>query len=87
LNFWMSKVNMKYYKFLNDDMVTRFANFKHPAIGEWTDLIEGELKMCNNGYHVATEYNCVLWLNSRMFEVECVELEHGEEKSICRQER
>ena len=77
----------KYYKFLSERLVTGYAWFAHPDIGEWTEPVEGELELCENGYHVATRDNCIFWLNARMFEVEVDDVVDHEDKSVCRRER
>ena len=77
----------KYYKFLSERLVTGYAWFAHPDIGEWTEPVEGELELCENGYHVATRDNCIFWLNARMFEVEVDDVVDDRDKSVCRRER
>ena len=37
--------------------------------GEWVPEIEGELKECENGYHVASFRQLIYWLAPRIFEV------------------
>jgi len=68
---------MKYYKFLTDDNRGRYSKFDFseylPADGrpgKWLPEIDGELEICENGYHGCTSENLIEWLNAQLFEIE-----------------
>ena len=68
---------MRYYKFLTDDNRGRYSEFDFseylPADGrpgKWLPEIDGELEICENGYHGCTSENLIEWLNAQLFEIE-----------------
>lgn len=87
---------MKYYKVLNRDGCScNNGNYEWSlpvrngdgswTPGEWTEPIEGELRLCSKGYHICTAEQLIKWLNARIFEVEIDgEIIHGEGKLVCR---
>ena len=70
----------KLYKFLNGDQSTNggFCTWSLPVKnddgtwtpGEWTKPVEGELKLCENGYHLCRKNDLVYWLGPDLYEVE-----------------
>ena len=79
-----------YYKATDKDMQCRGVQF---VLGEWSNPVEGELKMCENGYHFCTSPSGV-WLyynnnDTRVFEIEVEDAIMSTDvgasaKSICR---
>ena len=65
----------KYYKFLKADGSATYSKGKWALPdgdqpGEWMPEIEGEIVLCESGYHATTAAHLVEWTNARMFEVE-----------------
>jgi len=79
-----------YYKATDKDMKCRGVQF---VLGEWSTPIEGELEMCENGYHFCTVPSGV-WTyykqgDTRVFEIEVEDAilstdAGASAKSICR---
>ena len=79
-----------YYKATDKDMQCRGVQF---VLGEWSNPVEGELKMCENGYHFCTSPSGV-WVyynnnDTRVFEIEVEDAIMSTDvgasaKSICR---
>ena len=62
------------YKALNEDMSTKYGNMTYELNKVYT--LEGELIMCENGYHFCTELIYVFMyypFNSRVFEVDTLD--------------
>ena len=75
---------MKYYKFLDKDGGSPFQGAKHEA-GVWLPPVEGELKICKNGYHFCGKADVAVWADDRMYEVEVEgDILHGDNKSCAR---
>ena len=66
---------MKYYKFLNKNGSTpqgygAWHSPKGKRPGKWMQKIEGELILCQNGYHVLRSTDLISWLGPVLWEVE-----------------
>ena len=65
---------MRGYKALNKDMSTKYGNMTYELNKVYT--LEGELIMCENGYHFCTELIYVFMyypFNSRVFEIDTLD--------------
>lgn len=65
---------MRALKFLTDDGVARFSNFRwpRPEAGEpaiWVDA-DGELEACRHGVHACTREQMLDWLDDELWEIE-----------------
>ena len=73
---------MRGYKALNKDMSTKYGDMIYELNKVYT--LEGELIMCENGYHFCTELIYVFMyypFNSRVFEVDTLDGEIIESKN------
>ena len=66
---------MTLYKALDPDGTTiqRWAKWHLPEGGQpgaWMPRLEGKVKICGNGYHLASENKLLLWFGPRIFEAE-----------------
>ncbi len=66
---------MTLYKALDPDGTTiqRWAKWHLPEGGQpgaWMPRLEGKVKICGNGYHLATERKLLFWFGPRIFEAE-----------------
>jgi len=56
--------------------------------GRWMPEIEGELELCENGYHICRREDLVNWLDEAIFEVEFKgEIIEGDGKCVVRKAR
>jgi hypothetical protein len=67
---------MKYYKFLRKGGMAPFAeSFRwelptNDSPGPWMPKIEGDLAMCQNGYHLTPWLGLPAWMSSELYEAE-----------------
>jgi len=60
---------MKYYKWFAGRSPI-YGKGEYVLDGGWQPKIEGELELCENGYHVCTEEQLPFWRGTRLAEVE-----------------
>jgi hypothetical protein len=67
----------RYFKFLTEDYRGQYSRFDFTPYlprdgqpGEWLPAVEGDLVMCDNGYHVFIADDILYWMNARLYEVE-----------------
>jgi len=62
---------MKYYKLLDKNNEGKYTGYRWDVSGEWME-VEGEIEMCENGFHVLRAEDIVYWLNCgvNLYEVE-----------------
>ena len=66
---------MTLYKVLNEDVIGQYSGVQwnlprgnHP--GDWMPNVEGELSICENGYHLCREQDLVYHLGPEIYEIE-----------------
>ena len=84
----------KYYKFLDSSFDGTNTDFSYRDYlptdntpGNWLPEIEGELILCENGYHAVKAENLLDWVDAHLYEVECEDAIEGDNKIVCRQMR
>lgn len=70
-----------YYKFLDSNSTGGFSSFSWPK-DKWVE-VEGELKLCTNGFHVATKENLSHWILEHLYEVEVGDEYIATDEKIC----
>lgn len=75
---------MRYYKWTANKKPV-YGNGDYVLTGEPQPRIEGDLTMCERGYHVCTTDQVAQWCGTELWEVEPIEIvERGSDKTLCR---
>ena len=78
----------KYYKVLTEDLKSCNGGNSQWTLGEWMPEIEGNLELCENGYHLCRREDLAHWLGEAIFEAEYDgEIIEGDDKVVVRKAR